>query len=152
MISRKAHAEYLAKIRLMKEIFKIMSADVISETAKSDPLIAFYGEAYLSRHIRKQIATKVSNEMREFARFLIALRETTGVESMFDAIKPEFYPMVVDAVKQISGYDSDKLAFKASLFSHAHENEPGAFVCNSRKTCTFEIQPFQMLQPCRNTT
>lgn len=100
-----------------------MAADEISKTVKSDPFICIYGEAYLNKHRRKQIATKVSNELREFSRLLLELRQTVGVKTMFDCLKPEFYPAIVDAVKTISGYDEKTHTYKApSLALHKRTN------------------------------
>lgn len=51
----------------------------------------------------------VSNKIRELGRFLLDLKEMTGV----DALKPELFDNIVTATKIISGYNEGKKQFKA---------------------------------------
>lgn len=118
-----AHGSFLSKSRLKMEVFPIMAADEISATAKSDPLICIYGESYLGKHKRAQIVNKVSNEIREFARLLITLRKISDVKTMIDVLDPEMFEPIIEAVKIISGYDTEKKSFRApSLALHMRTN------------------------------
>lgn len=60
----------LHKLRVKEEVFNIMKADEISLTAKTDTLICHFGENYLKKHKRKQMAVVCSNKMRELARLI----------------------------------------------------------------------------------
>lgn len=111
----------LAKMRVKSEVFSIMRADAISLTAKTDPLIVHFGENYLKKHKRPQMATACSNKIRELARLLIDYRKKTGNSdcSLSDMLKPELFEQVVNCAKNIGGYSEEKKTFRApSLSAH----------------------------------
>ncbi|KAJ8975160.1 hypothetical protein NQ317_011989 [Molorchus minor] len=91
-----------------------MRPDEISAVAKNDILICLYGETHLKKHKRAQIATVISNKMRELSRLLIALRKITPVKNLFDAMKPEYFDDILAATKVISGFNVADKTFKAS--------------------------------------
>lgn len=116
--------EFLKSSRLKQEVFSIMRPDDISAVAKADALICLYGEALLSKHKRQQISVVVSNKLREMGRLLMVLRRrNSGVNCLFDYLKPEFFQDFVAATKTISGYDEGKKSFRApSLALHIGTN------------------------------
>lgn len=116
--------EYLRTSRVKKEVFDIMRADDISAVAKNDPLICLYGETLLAKHKRQQIATCISNKIREMARMLITIKSThTGIRGMFDVLRPDMFQSLVLAAKVISGYDEINKNFRApSLALHMGTN------------------------------
>lgn len=94
--------DYLKSSRIKKEVFDIMRADDISAAAKNDPLICLYGETLLSKHKRKQIATVISNKMREMARMLLAVKSINNdVRGMFDLLRPEMFKNLILAANII---------------------------------------------------
>nr|XP_023026197.1 uncharacterized protein LOC111514190 [Leptinotarsa decemlineata] len=96
-----------------------MRVDEISKTVMEDVLICSYEESQLRRHKRVQLATMVSNKMRELGRLLIVLKQTVGIRNLFDALKPEFFDNIVTATKIISGYDEENRNYKSpSLALH----------------------------------
>ncbi|KAI4455449.1 hypothetical protein MML48_9g00016401 [Holotrichia oblita] len=109
-----SNKEFYDSLRLKKEVLSIMRPDIISKTAANDVLICSYGENLLQKHKRPQIKTVVSNKMRELARLLINLKETTGIGSLIDVLVPEFFDNIILATKIISGYDTEAKTFKAS--------------------------------------
>lgn len=115
---------------MKKEVFDNMRADKISEVAKTDPLICLYGESLLAKHKRQQIASVVSNKVREMARLLITI-QTMDYEknSFFDLLKPEMFGTLISATKIISGYDDNNKSFNApSLALHMGTNLK--LICN----------------------
>lgn len=106
--------EFYDKLRLKNEVFKYMRNDEISEAAMNDILICTYGESQLKKHKRVQIRSCISNRMREMGRLLIALRKMTGIQSMSDILKPEYFDNIVTATKIISGYNEESRTFNAS--------------------------------------
>lgn len=111
--------DFYDSLRLKKEVLNKMRVDEISKTAIDDILICSYGESQLKRHKRVQLATMVSNKMRELGRLLLALKEMTGINRLIDALKPELFDNIVTATKIISGYNEEKKMFKApSLALH----------------------------------
>ncbi|KAK4882293.1 hypothetical protein RN001_005612 [Aquatica leii] len=52
--------------------------------------------------------------MRELSRLLIALSQTTGVKTLIETLKPEFFDNLVSATKNISDYDPSTSTFSAS--------------------------------------
>nr|XP_015839877.1 PREDICTED: uncharacterized protein LOC107398856 [Tribolium castaneum]XP_015839878.1 PREDICTED: uncharacterized protein LOC107398856 [Tribolium castaneum]XP_015839879.1 PREDICTED: uncharacterized protein LOC107398856 [Tribolium castaneum] len=101
-----------------------MRPDEISAVAKNDSIICLYGETLLNKHKRQQIATVVSNKIREMARLLIALKlMDRTICTLFDALKPENFRHLVSAAKEISGYNAETKMFKApSLALHMGTN------------------------------
>lgn len=116
--------DFLRTSRLKKEIFEIMRADSVSNIAKSDPLICLYGELLLAKHKRQQIATLVSNKIREMAKMLMAIRSMhDNIRGLFDVLKPEMFATFVAAAKIISGYNENEKSFRApSLALHMGTN------------------------------
>lgn len=122
LVSVKNHA-FLKNARIKNEVFPLMRPDNISKEAKNDPLICMYGETLLSKHKRPQMATVVSNKLREMSRLLIALKSVCNVKGLFNALKPEMFEKLVFATKLISGYDQDSKTFKSpSLVLHMGTN------------------------------
>lgn len=115
--------------RIKKEVFSIMRPDIISFTAKSDPLICLYGESYINKHKRKQMNTVVSNKMRELARLKIALKESSTMEHLIDFLKPECYELIVAATKLICGYNVEKKTYNASSLA-LHLGTSLKFLCD----------------------
>lgn len=116
---------FFKKMRVYEEVFDIITADKIGMAAKSDSLIILFGEAQLNRHKRKNIATLVSNKMRELARLKIVIQESyiKNFTSIFEILKPEHFDTIVNATRFISGYDISKKSFKApSLALHMKKN------------------------------
>ncbi|XP_063931247.1 uncharacterized protein LOC135143317 [Zophobas morio] len=115
---------FLQSARIKEEVFSIIRADEISYTAKSDTLICLYGEALLCKHKRQQIATVISNKMREMGRLLIVLKRiSNSVDVLFDALKPENFQDLICATKEISGYDPLNKCYKSpSLALHMGTN------------------------------
>ncbi|XP_074026783.1 uncharacterized protein [Leptinotarsa decemlineata] len=108
------HGDFLASLRLKKEVFPIMRSDEISRTAMKNMLICSYAESLLRKHKRAQIRNVISNKMRELGRLLMSLRSTTGIQLLFDALKPQYFDNIVGAVRVISGYCERTKSFQAS--------------------------------------
>lgn len=109
----------LHKLRVNEEVFSIMKADDISFVAKSDHLIYNFGEQYLKKHKRKQMAVVCSNKMRELARLLIQFRCLTHNEKspLIDAIDPTQFDTVIECAKRIGGYDPSAKTFRTPSLS-----------------------------------
>uniref|UniRef100_A0A6P7GWY7 Uncharacterized protein LOC114347491 n=1 Tax=Diabrotica virgifera virgifera TaxID=50390 RepID=A0A6P7GWY7_DIAVI len=123
-LMRSKNSEFLKSSRIKKEVFHIMRADSISETAKNDPLLCLYGESLLAKHKRQQIANVVSNKMREMGRILIELKKMfSNLKGIFEALKPEMFKHFVSAAKIISGYDEESKSYRSpSLALHMGTN------------------------------
>ncbi|KAG5875204.1 hypothetical protein JTB14_016982 [Gonioctena quinquepunctata] len=104
--------DFLNRSRL-SEIFKIIRADDIGFTVRTDPLICLYGESLSGKHKRKQMYTVVSQKMRRMAKLLIALKKSTTISNFIDALKPEIYSYILAATKVIARYDSGTLPFES---------------------------------------
>lgn len=111
--------EFYDSLRLRTEVLNKMRVDEISKTVIGDILICSYGESQLRRHKRVQLATMVSNKIRELGRLLIVLKQTTGIQNLIDALKPEYFDNIVTSTKIISGYNEETRSFKSpSLALH----------------------------------
>ncbi|XP_050509153.1 uncharacterized protein LOC126886322 [Diabrotica virgifera virgifera] len=134
------HGDFLASLRLKKEVFPIMRSDEISRTAMKDMLICSYAESLLRKHKRAQIRNVISNKMRELGRLLISLRNTTGIQLLFDALKPQFFDNIVGAVKVISGYCEETKTFQASSLA-LHMGTTLKQVCDIATKNTIQKSP-----------
>lgn len=96
----------------------------ISYVAKTDALICLYGEALLSKHKRQQIATVVSNKIRQMARLSIVLKSVyPEIRGLFNFLSPNMFQEFIMATKSISGYDEQTKTFKSvSLALHMGTN------------------------------
>ncbi|CAH0563141.1 unnamed protein product [Brassicogethes aeneus] len=113
------YKEFYDSLRLKSEVIDKMRPDNISKAAIKDILICSYGESQLKRHRRVQLAVSVSNKMREMGRILLVLKDSTGIEKLLDALKPEMFDNVVTATRVISGYNHLTHTFTApSLALH----------------------------------
>lgn len=119
----------LNKSRIKKEVFSIMRPDDISYVAKTDSLICLFGESYINKHKRKQMNTVVSNKIRELARLKIALKKSSTIENLIDALKPECYELIVAATKLICGYNVEKRTYNASSLA-LHMGTSLKFLCD----------------------
>ncbi|KAF5279660.1 hypothetical protein FQR65_LT15317 [Abscondita terminalis] len=110
-----------ASLRIIKEVYPKMKADDISFVAKRDQLIRHFGENYLKKHKRSQIASVCSNKLRECARLLIQMRKRTNNPelSFFEMLSTFNFDDVIFSTRIISGYSEEKKIFKApSLAMH----------------------------------
>ncbi|VEN43773.1 unnamed protein product [Callosobruchus maculatus] len=93
----------------------MMREDEISFTAKTDLLIAHYGESYLKSQKRERKEYSCSNKMRELARLLITYRASVNDNSIAfkDLLHPEKFEGVVSATRKLSGFDPINKTYEA---------------------------------------
>lgn len=109
-----AYNDFYSSLRLKNEVFPIMRNDEIAKLAMNDILICCYADNLLRRHKRPQIRNSISNKMRECGRLLLCLKNMTGLQKLFDFLKPQFFDNFIAATKVISGYDPETFTFKTS--------------------------------------
>ncbi|KAB0804499.1 hypothetical protein PPYR_01469 [Photinus pyralis] len=159
----------IQKLRVVEEVFNIMKVDEISLVAKTDVLIAQFGENYLKKHKRQQMATVCSNKIRELARFLIQFREITNNSScsLMDTLNPVFFDTVIECAKKLGGYDPVTKMYRApSLSTHIGTSlkqsseilirlllkEDASVKCNDKEKKIKEIKRFKDLINSQWTT
>lgn len=131
---------YINKSRIKKEIFSIMRPDLISEIAKTDPLIVMFGESCLNKHKRKQMNVAISNKLRELARLKIVLKKTTEFTNYIEILKPEMYNVIIAASKIVSGFDAEKKTFRAGSLA-LHLGTTLKFLCDIAKKAVITKDP-----------
>ncbi len=93
----------------LSKIMSALKADQISRIAKSDPTILAYGERLSTKqgHDEEQF-NHIRQKMREIARLLKKMRETSGHSSYtFDEfVYPENFKFIVKCCKEVAGFDS----------------------------------------------
>ncbi|MEW8545003.1 MAG: hypothetical protein AB2693_15875, partial [Candidatus Thiodiazotropha sp.] len=120
---------------LKKEVFKMMKADLVGKTAKTDLLIIILGESWLRRNISNEVKRKYysSSRMRIAAKFLLCMRQQEAEEStmeqqdaeenamaqpnrgrdvenqkqIWDYLRPKYYELAASAAFRISLPDAD---------------------------------------------
>lgn len=140
------YKDFYSSLRLKEEVFKILRADEISQIAMKDILICSYAESLLRKHKRTQIRNTISNKMRELGRLLLTLKKITGVETLFGALKPEFFDNIVAATKIISGYDVAARTYRAASLA-LHMGTTLKQVCD---TANKMIIKNSRLLPCKD--
>jgi hypothetical protein len=113
--------ERIISLRLRKEVLNKMNHDDIGTVVRNDELILAFGNSYLQKHKRVQIASCCSNKLRECARLLIEVRRRcVNPRLQFkDILSPEYYDNIVLATQTICGFDSSSKTYKApSLALH----------------------------------
>ncbi|XP_063907787.1 uncharacterized protein LOC135125929 [Zophobas morio] len=112
-------AAYRENDILRKEVFPTMRPDEISFTAKTDPLICAVARRYLKSHRDKQFRLVASRKMRQLASLLIEIKKKINVKSLFQALDPLNFDILVQCTKIISRYDAETDSYGApSLASH----------------------------------
>ncbi|CAG9827439.1 unnamed protein product [Diabrotica balteata] len=111
----------VSQLNVKQQVFNIMKGDEIAFEAKKDILIIHFGESYLKKHKKENIAYSCSNRMRELSRLLISYRKLANNSqlSLKDILFPKNFDMIISAVRDISGYDPIKKSFTSpSLAMH----------------------------------
>ncbi|CAH0549496.1 unnamed protein product [Brassicogethes aeneus] len=134
------HSDFYATLRLTNEVFPIMRNDAISGRAMNDILVCCYAEELLKKHKGAHIKNSVSNKMRELGRLLLCLEDMTGLQKLFDFLKPQFFSTFVDATKVISGYDPESGSFKTFSLP-LHMGTSLKQVCDVATTMVMEKSP-----------
>ena len=85
----------------------------IKRVVKNDSLILKFGEKLCrtAGHNRAQ-HNHIRNAMRELGRLLVVLREQLRIMDLEQAITPQKFPAVVEAVQIVSGYDTTTSTYK----------------------------------------
>ncbi|CAH0549729.1 unnamed protein product [Brassicogethes aeneus] len=134
------HHQFYATLRLKNEVFPIMRNDAISSQAMYDKLVCCYAENLL-KHKGTQIKNVISNKMRELGRLLLCLKNLTGLQKLFDLLKPQFFDSFVAATKVISGYDPETGSFKTSSLP-LHMGTSLKQVCDVAAEMVIQKSPF----------
>jgi len=86
-----------------------MKDDDISAAVRSDFTILQLAQSFLNKH--GQDPSKydyIRQKLREVGRLLLILRKQFSLHTIEDAVKPEHFGIVTQAVKRVSGYDAEK--------------------------------------------
>lgn len=98
---------------LKETIFPIMRHDFISNLVKCDSLICEFGSRLVNKNTEKHLRQVISGKLRELGRLLACLREKSNSENnLQEFIKPEYYNLVVECVKDVAGFDKKTGFFK----------------------------------------
>lgn len=95
--------------QLRSEVFSNMKCDDVSIIAQKDNLICSFGARLLQNHREHHLIGYISQRMRQLSRFLIILRSLLPeLTDLKEFLVPKYYNTVVDAAKQLSGYNEEK--------------------------------------------
>ncbi|CAH2002340.1 unnamed protein product [Acanthoscelides obtectus] len=105
-------------IELKVKVFPRMRPDKVSLVAKNDKLICAFASRYLKLHRELHFVQVVSRKMRELARLLMEIKKLDlSVVTLFDALKPHKYDILVKATKLTSGYDDESQTYKSPTYA-----------------------------------
>lgn len=99
----------------LREIFGSMQGDRVSLAAKNDPLIRCIGRKEAKKNaFDRDRHNQIRNKLREMGRLLLKVREISKQENgqLKDFITPAGFQLIVDATKQVAGYDDETCEFQ----------------------------------------
>lgn len=111
--SQRKYGALLNSLQAKKQIFERMQADEVTRTASSDILIVYYAEDLLKKIKMKRRFYRISNKIRECAKFLIEMRKNKSYDDLVSVLKPENFDSTIEAVKSLSRYDVSHRNFGA---------------------------------------
>ncbi|XP_074518732.1 uncharacterized protein LOC141784770 [Halichoeres trimaculatus] len=90
-----------------------MTQDEVYTAVNSDRCILEYGDHLYNRLGHDPGKHEyIRQKLRELGRLLICSRKTTSMKTIRDHIRPANFMQVVEAVKQVAGYDSETSTYK----------------------------------------
>ncbi|XP_077429564.1 uncharacterized protein LOC144056525 [Vanacampus margaritifer] len=96
----------------MWKVLSTMKTDEIGLAVRNDLSIVHLAQSLYNKH--GQDPTKyehIRQKLREVGRLLVCLRANFSVHSLEEAIKPSNFQTVVQAVKQVAGFDEESLSY-----------------------------------------
>lgn len=96
------------KDQLWKLLHQMLDDDVF-RAVKSDACIIEYGEHLYNKHGYDPSKHEyIRQKLRELGRLLLCSKQTTHMKTIKEHIKPANFMHLVEAVKKLAGYDSEK--------------------------------------------
>jgi len=95
--------------QLHSDIFSRMKCDDITFIAQNDNLICSFGTRLLQNHRERHLKNYISQRMRQLSNFLKIIRSLEpNIKQLEDCLIPKYYNTIVEAAKQLSGYQEQK--------------------------------------------
>lgn len=92
-----------------------MKQDEITSVASNDFLILQLGQSLYNKHGSDPTKTEyIRQKVQEMCRLLLSLRKKISVFSLEDAVKPDNFDKVIEAVRDVTGYDEGKPCYHTS--------------------------------------
>ncbi|XP_026011848.1 uncharacterized protein LOC113014492 isoform X5 [Astatotilapia calliptera] len=91
-----------------------MHKDDVSSAIRNDHYIMQLAQSLFNKHGSDRSKHEyIRQKVRELGRLLVTLRHTTRIHNMEEAIKPANFFILTNAVKRVSGFDTETSTFKA---------------------------------------
>lgn len=95
------------------EMVNSMHIDEITKTVKEESCILRFGEHLYAKHGHdKGKHEYIRQKMRELGRLILLAKGTGKLKKIEDFYKPSNFNLVIDAVKEVAGFDTEKNAYK----------------------------------------
>lgn len=98
----------------IQNILNTMRTDEAATAGRGDILICCYADKVFKQTKGQTVRDVVSNTVRELGRLLVQLRNMTGMERLIDHLRPEHFDQLLEATKNISGYDPELKRFETT--------------------------------------
>ncbi|XP_039461745.1 uncharacterized protein LOC120435746 [Oreochromis aureus] len=95
------------------KLLTVMKDDEVSASVQSDFYILQLAQSFFDKH--GQDPTKheyIRQKIREVGRLLLILRKEYSIYNLEDTIRPANFHKLTQAVKQVAGFDEDRLSYK----------------------------------------
>ncbi|KAI7811180.1 hypothetical protein IRJ41_011403 [Triplophysa rosa] len=118
------------------EMLADMKNDDISSVVRNDFLILQLSQCLYNRHRSDPTKSEyIRQKVREMGRLLLSLRRKFSIFSFEDAVKPNSFYKVIEAVKDVSGYDEKSHSYKtpslALKLGHSLNNIGDIILCRA---------------------
>lgn len=103
---------------LKNKVFPRMRPDIVSMTAKLDPLVCAFGARYLKIHREAHFINVVSRKMREIGRLILEVQKLKpDLTDLFKILQPVNFDIIVEATKTIAKYDATKQQYMSPTYA-----------------------------------
>ncbi|XP_062419595.1 uncharacterized protein LOC134132279 isoform X3 [Pungitius pungitius] len=90
-----------------------MKQDEVASVVRNDFLILQLGQSLYNKHGSDSTKFEyIRQKVREMGRLLLSLRKKCSIFSFEDAVKPNNFYKVIEAVKDVAGYDEEKHSYR----------------------------------------
>lgn len=90
-----------------------MHDDGIASVVRNDFYLMQYAESLYRKHGHDTTKHEyVHQKIRQLGRFLLAFRKTSQFLNLEDAVKPSNFLKIIEAVKEIAGYNSEQNSYR----------------------------------------
>lgn len=95
------------------KLLTVLRDDDIASAVRSDFYILQLAQSFFNKHGQDPMKHEyIRQKIREVGRLLILLRKQYNIYNLEDAVRPQNFHILIQAVKKVSGFDEEKNSYK----------------------------------------